>query len=112
MIIVKNRENTENIIVSNSFDVKPKRYSALILTTDAQKTLYSFLFEDRTPHREYISFPFEYIQDIEDGEYILKLDGKNHQIITRMRIGDYNHTNETPQLIIKHNTEEDIFYEN
>jgi hypothetical protein len=114
MIIIDNIEDMPDyIFVSNPFDGKPEDTLWSMSIFDAKNNIVkSFLFNDSNPNREYISFESTSIEDIKDGEYVVRLTAKGYDIATRMRIGDISHSNVMNETNTYYTTiKEDVFYE-
>lgn len=114
MIIIDNIEDMPDyIFVSNPFEGKPDNGMWSMSIFDARNNIVkSFLFNDTNPNREYISFESTSIEDIKDGEYVVRLTAKGYDIATRMRIGDISHSNVMNETNTYNTTiKEDVFYE-
>lgn len=116
MIIIPNITDIDTVYVSNPFDGKPEDTLWSMSLYDAKNNMVkSFIFNDLSENREYVSFSGSSIEDVEEGEYTVKLDSKDgeYSITTRLRIGNISHSNVINSGNTYTNTtiDEDVFYE-
>ena len=113
MIIIKDLTKCEHIYVSNPFESKPEGMWSVSIYDMMDSIVKTFLVTDECEDREYIVFTTSTIADMEDGDYVLKLNNKDFDIITRLRIGEISHNGQmTSGNTYNYNTDnEDTFYE-